>query len=925
MSYSEAELQTRYRALDSGWHQAALDELTEIIAHAEAGGYHRLAFRARRDLADRHCVSGQWEKGFPLFARCLADFDSRPADFGPHEEYSLRSWYVRTVTTMAEYPEISVEQVTGLHADMRRRFAAHGHSLAGLHTAERWLAFVRGDWVAEENAYRQWHLAGGPRPNDMWDFENEIERLVHRGDPASIERALALAEPVLDGRLTFAVTSAPIEAHMLPFWATRLPPERVAEIFQRMDRGFDDGGPWRYEYPSKIIEFLALTGNEEEAFDRYQRRMCHFTTLSRPYGRMEFATSSAVALGRLVSLGRGPEAVPCRGCAGKKHPTKTLSERYFELRTEALALAAKFDARNGTRWQTEQVTRRLSAAPILEFLPLRPGARPVLHRVSPIGCPPDVAVHAARWLFERGFVHEADEYVELVGESTDAAVAAGILELKARRAGDATTLPRLREAAAAFTAAGELLRGDLCLVVAANRLRVEKRWAEALEELSAPLERLRDRADPVSIGHAEVIMAALQFQLERDGSGYPLLEDVVRRAEVIGDPRLLGEARYQLAGMRKWRDDGAQSVAAEYIAAVCALAAGGADFRAREVLNKLGDFFGRTKDWPALLESLDRCEAALPPHAGRLVIAGLRRLRGETLHSAGRDKEALVELSFAAYEHDALDIHGMSKRADWVKLAEVCAAMGDWEQANRHSEYVCAWADRARRNGPLHDAATMVTGRSVLADSLRELGRLDGAVSEYHTLVDEALAADRRPSALYAHSQAGELLLRLGRPGAAATDFRAAAELSAEVPQTPRVLRTLRMKEVIAHVRAGAVDAAEVALERARAVEATDPDHAARLDLAAAHVLFARGHTAAALEQTVRAQETLHSAGYHAVAGMASLFLAQQHLAAARADLAATVLRSSIARLSRHEPVVTELSALLTSIEAKRRPQPKEE
>ncbi|MGW6422634.1 hypothetical protein ACWF82_08155 [Nocardia sp. NPDC055053] len=915
MSYTETELQARYRSLDSGWHDAALDELAEIIAHAEAGGYHRLAFRARRDLADRHCVSGQWEKGFPLFARCLAEFDSRPEDFGPHEEWSLRSWYVRTVTTMAEYPEISVEQITGLHADMRRRFAAHGHSLAGLHTAERWLAFVRGDWAAEENAYRQWHLAGGPRPNYMWDYENEIERLVHRGDPASIDRALALAEPVLDGRVTFTETTAPIEAQMLPHWARRLSPERLAEVFQRMDRGFDGGGPWRYEYPSMVIEFLALTGNEEEAFQRYRRRMCHFTMLSRPYGRMEFATSSAVALGRLVVLGRGQEPVPCLGCDGE-HPTRTLAQRHAELRAEALALAARFDTRNGTTWHTTRATRRLAASPLLEFLPLQPGARPKAHRIRPIGCPPDVAVHAARWLLDRGFTVEADQYLALIGEPADPAVAAGVLELKARRAGDDTTVPLLRAAAAAHAAAGELVRGDLCLVAAARVLRGEKRYADAVEELARPLERLRAEADPESVGHAEVLQADLEFILEREGEGFALIAEVVERAETIADPRLIGEARNQAGWMRECRGDQADLIAADYIAATCALAAAGADFRARQALNRLSNYFGKTSDWAALVDSVTRCESALPPHTGRLVIAGLRRLRGQTLQRLDRNEEALVELSFAAHEHAALDIHGTSNRADWVKLAELCATLGRWEEANRHSEYACAWADRARKRGAIDDAVTMVTGRYVLADSLRELGRLDAAVSEYHTLVGEALAADRRDYARYAHDKAGDLLLRLNRPAAAATDFRAAGDLAAEVGKKPREQRSIRMKEVIAHVRAGTVDAAETALAQAREIVATDTDDAARLDLATAHVLFARGKAVEAMTHTERAQEALHVTGYHPEAGMAALFLAQQHLATARPDLAATVLRSAIARCPQPRPVVTEMSTLLASLAA---------
>src|SRR5690606_21752718 len=92
MSYTETELTARYRAVGSGWHAAVRAELEEIVAHADAGGHHRLAFRARRDLANRHCVSGQWDRGFPLFARCLSDYDSRPDDYGPQEEWSLRSW-----------------------------------------------------------------------------------------------------------------------------------------------------------------------------------------------------------------------------------------------------------------------------------------------------------------------------------------------------------------------------------------------------------------------------------------------------------------------------------------------------------------------------------------------------------------------------------------------------------------------------------------------------------------------------------------------------------------------------------------------------------------------------------------------------------------------------------------------------------------
>lgn len=913
MSYTETELEARFARLGSGWHDAALDELTEIIAHAEAGGHQRLAFRARRDLADRHCVAGQWDKGFPLFARCLAEFDSRPEDFGPHEEWSLRSWYVRTVTTMAEYPEISLDQVAGLLADMRGRFAARGHSLAGVHSAERWLAFVRGDWAAEEVAYRQWHLAGGPRPNYMWDYETEIERLVHRGDPASVDRALALAEPVLDGRMTFAESIAPIEAHMLPHWAKLLQPERLAQVFQRMDRGFDEGGPWRYEYPSMVIEFLALTGNEEEAFQRYRRRMCHFTMLTRPYGRLEFATSSAIALGRLVMLGRGPELVPCLGCDGK-HPTKTMSERHAELHAEAKELAAKFDARNGTTWHTTRVARRLAASPLLEFLPLQPGARPRSHRTPPLGCPPDAAVHAARWLLDRGMFVEADEYIALAADSPDPAVRAGALEGRARRADDHTTVPLLRDAAAAHAAAGNAVRGDLCLVTASRKLLSDRDFAAAEAELAGPLERLRADADPQSVGRAEVLRAELLSTFDRVDEAMDLIAAVIARAQAVGDDRSLGEAYFLSGRIRAERKDAADLVAADFVAAICALAADRADFRARQPMNRLVNFCVQAGDRAGLIEHLTRCERELPAHTGRMVVAELRLQRGMALHRLGRNEEAFAELSFAANEYAALDFYGGSQRSHWVSLAEVCAAVGRWDQAYEHSAYACSWADSFRKQYKIDDADIMVTGRYILADSLRELGRLDAAVTEYRKLIDEALAENKRDFARYGHDRAGDLLLRMHRPAGAAADFAAAAELAAELGKAQGERAKLLVKEVIARVRAGEVNAAEAALARAREQAPTAAGDMARIDVATAHVLFARGEIAAARTHTERAIEPLHAAQCHDSAGLASLFLAQQHLAAARRGEAIVVLRAAIPRIPSTLPIAGELAALLTSL-----------
>ncbi|MFB7874406.1 hypothetical protein ACFC06_04080 [Nocardia sp. NPDC056064] len=914
MSYTETELTARYRALGSGWHAAVRGELEEIVAHAGAGGHHRLAFRARRDLANRHCVSGQWDRGFPLFARCLSDYDSRPDDYGPQEEWSLRSWYVRTVRTMIGFPEVDLDRITALLADIRRRFAAGGHGLAGVHEVERLLALQRGDWDAEEHAYRQWVLAGGPTPHDPWDLENEIERHLHRGDPASVAHALRLAQPLRDGELS--LESAPyIAATVLPFWAEHADDEELAALYQRMADGFAKVDVYPYEYSGMAIEFLARTGNEQDGLTRFRRLMCHFTTLNRPHGRLEFATSSAVLLARLVALGRGPEPLPCHGCSAG-HPATTVAELHTRMRAEALDLAARFDARNGTAWQSTRVERRLAAGPLRAFLPLLPGARPTLHVVWPIGAPADVAVHCARWHFDRGLWSDARRYLDLIDDAAPPAVAAAVLELRARYDEDASTVPRLREAATAYAAAGEYLRHDLCLVALADRLKDEKHYAEALAEITEPVERLRAHADPGSVVGAEVILAEILFLLDRDDEARDLAERTLRLARTVTDPMARALAGHRLGRMRVWWKEPTDVVAADLVPALTASIEAGAQFLARRCVEQLVERFTAVEDQAGLAELLARCLRDAPPTTGRLVTAELRFRYGWALHLLGRDAEAVDELSFAAHEYDALDIWNVSRRLHWIRLAEVCAALGRWDQAHRHAEHACTWADNARANGTvLTDAADVVTARYVLADALRELDRRDAAVTAYHALAEDARAADRRDFARYAHFRAGELLLAADRPAPAAQDYRTAADLATELDRTPREQRRYRVLEVIAHVRAGDLPAADAALEQARLVQARDTDDHARLDLATAHTLFAHGRRPEAHAHAVRAVDALHATGYHGEAVTAALFCARIPLADQRPDLAVSVLRSSLARCPGDLPQARELSAMLNEVE----------
>jgi hypothetical protein len=370
MSRTEAELRGQLdlasRMPTGEGQQAAMQD---VVRHADAGGYRRLAFDARRRLASAYQVDRQWDKAFPLFSRCLSDHDRQPGGLGPEEDLELREWYAFMVTSMAEFPEVTLDQIRGALADVEQRFKAGGHSLREVYSTRRWIAMLAGDWYEEQRCYRLWHAAGGPVPGNVWDFEAEVERLVLRGDDA---RALALAAPVLAGQMVFTQPAAPILCLMLMPLARAGQLQLAAACYHRARRELGASGPHRYEYSGMLHEFCALTGNPYQGLADMKARVRGFYTLNRPNGKMEYATSLAVLCRYLTAVGAGGRTVTGAN-PGQQVVIGALAGEAWRI---AMDLAARFDQRNGTPWQGNRIRARLAAAPVVSFLPLAPGAPP---------------------------------------------------------------------------------------------------------------------------------------------------------------------------------------------------------------------------------------------------------------------------------------------------------------------------------------------------------------------------------------------------------------------------------------------------------------------------------------------------------------------------------------------------------------------
>jgi hypothetical protein len=378
MSHTEAELRAQLeQASQTHSGEAQTAAMEDVVRHADAGGYHRLAFDARRRLAGAYQVSRQWDKAFPLFYRCLSDHDRRPGDFTPEDELELREWYAFMVTSMAEFPEVTLDQIRSALDDVERRYRLGGHSLREVYSTRRWVAQVTGDWDEEERCYQLWHAAGGPRPGNVWDYESEIERLVLRGDQASVARAHQFAAPVLVGQTSFSEPAFPIWCLMLMPLAQAGELDLAAATYRRARRELFQGGRvHRYDYSAMLHEFCALTGNPYQGLQDMKLRVRGFYTLNRPYGKMQYAASLAVLCRYLTAVGAGGRTVPGAD-PGHEVVIGVLAGEAWHIATD---LAARFDQRNQNSWQGNTMRARLAATPVVNWLPL--GSTAQMHRTA---------------------------------------------------------------------------------------------------------------------------------------------------------------------------------------------------------------------------------------------------------------------------------------------------------------------------------------------------------------------------------------------------------------------------------------------------------------------------------------------------------------------------------------------------------------
>ncbi|MFD4209037.1 hypothetical protein ACFWRG_23955 [Micromonospora tulbaghiae] len=897
--------------------------LEQLLRRADAGDDRHLAFAARVTGTTAYVYGGEPAKSFVTFSWCLAEYDKDPQPYHQRYTHQLLWFFKYMVNAMVKFPELPLDRTYAVLDDMERRYRDSGHSLQAVHKHRYLVAAHLGDDEAAEEWYRKWMTTPRDALSDCagCDPTTQVAHLVRHGRH---EEAVALAEPVLAGRLTCSEQPQGILTALLtPYRETgRGDAARDAhrEAYRRVRGNLAD--LWDI---ADHVEFCTATGNEARALELVERHLDWLDRAPTPAAAMHFAAAASAALRQVPA-----ELTVHRRASGERPagdvPAVALAD---ELAGTATALAERFDARNGTTHQSGLIARKLAAGPVGEHLPLsaslrrpavpasRTGSNTPVASAPPVTVPADagadelLALAEEFWRTNRrdGLVAALRAYDERFGDAdVPATTRAWRLELRAGELSqDDDSVPMAidvnREALAAWREVPDPLRAQ----VVAGRLgvllsMVEESADEGLALARESADYLTEHGGPRDRAAGWDRLALAHVHREQWAEALDALDRAA--AEADADPWLAGRVALhrthvleQLERAEEFRD---------------------AAVRSRRLAGELGDAemltgacmaYARATDDPA--DAVAACEEALSvaPAGAHLP---LRVTRGRALMAADRAAEAVEDLAEAVtlcveqgLEGDAL--------LRW-ELAEAYRVAGRLAEAAEVAEEAVLGLDRAGAQAEADRCRHMLSG--IYAG----LGETDLALTVLDTLAENLDGPDNLPHRAQVLEESGGLLYDADRDALAAQRFAAAATAWRLAGYQVDELRA-RRRELLALHWSGDLPAAVAAIERvdeaaaALPVGADEPpvvtyEQAMAAD-AVARVLIGEDRLTAALDRVDGVPERLRSIEAFGEAAQVEVLTGELLLRDGRPEQAEGLLRPVLGGLPTGSRPATQAAWLL--------------
>ncbi|MGM9333773.1 tetratricopeptide repeat protein [Streptomyces murinus] len=758
----------------------------QLLAAAEGLNVPLAVIEALGHQLSVYNYSSEKDKMFVPFARLLRLWDERPGDFDAYETHSLH-WVFKWMSAgMLDQPHIPLASIEKWLGEMERRYRLAGYSERAVRGAEFSVAAHIGDLARAERAYAAWLAADRDEMADCHACELYGQGLwqVERGRDAA---ALTAWRPVLEGEFSCAhEPHSVLAASLVPL--LRL--GRVEEARAHHLRGLRLVRPMesmRAAY-AEHVEFCALSGNEARGLELLAERPAYFTDTGHPRSRLDFLAVVTLLTDRLTELGLGDEPVP--GPAGRAWTARDLAAH---ARTEALALAERFDARNGTSYVGDRTRARMARRPLVDRLPLGVRTPRPAPAAPSAATPPAPAAETSL----PALLAEAHRLADtLRPEAVDAWAAV------ARAAGDGELAPADRALIADHEA---MSRGP-------EGAELFERAAELYAAAGDPGEALAARARGAYFralrGEPDTALARVTGLSEEVRALYAAEATGVRQTASV----LMSRARILMHRARTGAGPARDAEAA--VREVPALVEGHGTpdegdarlvARVAESWGMLAELAGAAGDGAGAAELLRRAVAEYV-RAGVPWCAVEYEVQVAALAEEAGDREEAERALRAALEHGGPYVEPAGQVQLHLRIAELTAGRGEVAAAAEHALQATHWADRAGESGTSGAWARQRLGGYLLRQ---------GRCAEAAEVLESALADLRAEthgdgSVVQARWWLGDCLEELGEHRAAAEQRLLAADIARHWPEQ-------RDHATLAHLAADSLGSAGLVAEADRA------------------------------------------------------------------------------------------------------------
>lgn len=901
MTQTEDELRTQLRTVQELPYGATREaQLEDLLRHTEAAELPDLAFDIRLTMVSSYTFGVARNKFFVPFARCLADFDRNPAQYGQAVEHRLLWAFKYAVDAMTGFPEIPLARVTAALDEMERRYVARGHSLHTVYAYRHRAAEHIGDLDAADVWYEKWVSSPRDRLSDCQACEpsDQVCHLSARGRDAD---AIAVAETVVRGQARC------YEQPQLILSSLLLPYARTGEFARAREahrRAYRDLRTRPAEMLALVdhVEFCARTGNEARGLELLDRHLGWLDEAPTPFAAMMFAASAALLLRRVTESGHGELVIRRPAYRDRPGAELTAAELRDVLAGQAMDIAAKFDARNGTSFQSDQVRALLAAEPVVEYLPITATAQrtPPAVAAPPAGAwaglSPSELLDRAEESLRRQETLVAEEALRRVGAADDPMSAGRIGSLRAQlamRAGDLDAAESaFREAAEQFGAAGDEGRRQTVQCGLGRLLCDRERMAEGLHLLRSGAAHFRATDDDRR--HATSLVRLVEGLLAAGETAEieMLLGEASAAADRSADPLVRGAVAWVRVEYAMSADDldGAVSAAVQardaYRNADAPQLLSVASHRLSVLRHAKGDSAGA-------LAGARESATILPGSAPQAMRALALRWYGDLLTAAGRAAEAIPELVSAVGHAKADGDRRLDADCRHV-LAVAYGEMGQYLDCTEVAEEAVAGYEE------VGDVPAADRCRYLLARAHRAMNEPGAALARYDEMIAHARSRGESGGLAHLLAESADVHSSLYRNAEAAELYREAGD----VTDDPFRAANCRYEEALCRCRAGDSEKALAVLAEAdRAVAdlpengdpATKPWHQAQLHSNAVRILRAAARPEDAVARAESAVDRFAVAGAPDRATGARLTLGQLLLEVDRPADAESVLRACMA------------------------------